>query len=62
MTSEPVTIKGTTAGFTGVDNIAGISTTTDSVLNAAVKGQNITVTVHAGGTAPTFAVKNNSNR
>ena len=57
VTSDPVTIKGTTAGFTGVDNIAGISTTTDSVLKAAVKGQKITVTVHADETAPTFAVK-----
>ncbi|MEE3357720.1 MAG: hypothetical protein VZR31_06525 [Lachnospiraceae bacterium] len=57
MTSKPVTIKGTKAGFTGVDNIAGISTTTDSVLKAAVKGQEITVTVHADETAPTFAVK-----
>jgi prepilin-type N-terminal cleavage/methylation domain-containing protein len=57
VTSDPVTIKGTKAGFTGVDNIAGISTTTDTVLKAAVKGQEITVTVHADGSAPTFAVK-----
>ena len=58
VTSDPVTITGTKAGFTGVDNIAGISTTTDSTLKAAVKGQKITVTAHADGTAPMFAVKN----
>lgn len=57
VTSKPVTTKETKAGFTGVDNIAGISTTTDSVLEAAMKDQKITVTVHADGTAPTFAVK-----
>jgi hypothetical protein len=57
VTSNPVTITGTKVGFTGVDNIAGISTTTDSTLNAAVKGQKITVTAHANGAAPTFAVK-----
>ena len=61
VTSKPVTIKKTKAGFTGVDNIAGIATTTDSVLKAAMKDQEITVTVHADGTAPTFAVKK-SNR
>lgn len=57
VTSEPVTIKGTTAGFTGVDKIAGVSTTDNAVLKAAIKGQQITVTVHANGNAPTFEVK-----
>ena len=57
VTSKPVAIKGTKPGFTGVDNIAGVSTTKDTVLNAAKSGQEITVTVHADGTAPEFKVK-----
>lgn len=56
VTSDPVTIKGTQAGFTGIDNIAGVSTTDNDVLKAAVKDQKITVTAHADGTKPTFAV------
>ena len=57
-TSEPVKITGKTAGFTGVDEIAGVSTKTDSTLNAAVSGQQITVTVDETSKAPKFAVKN----
>ena len=57
VTSDPVIIKGTVAGFTGVDKIAGVSTTDNAVLKAAIKCQKITVTVHANGNAPTFNVK-----
>lgn len=57
-TSEPVKITGKTAGFTGVDEIAGVSTKTDSTLSAAVSGQQITVTVDETSKAPKFAVKN----
>ena len=57
-TSEPVKITGKTAGFTGVDEIAGVSTKTDSTLCAAVSGQQITVTVDETSKAPKFAVKN----
>ena len=56
VTSEGVKITGKTAGFTGIDDIGGVSTTTDP-LAAAISGQTITVTGHANGTAPTFAVK-----
>lgn len=56
-TSEPVKITGKKAGFTGVDDIAGVSTTSDGVLSKAVAGQEITVTVTEGGSKPTFALK-----
>ena len=55
ITSDPVTITGTTAGFGNIEDIAGVSTKTDSVLSAAKKGDKITVTAKADGTAPKFA-------
>ena len=57
ITSDPITITGRVAGFNGISEIAGVSTTTDTILNAAKAGQQITVTVKADGTAPVFAVK-----
>lgn len=54
-TSVGVKITGTTAGFTGIDEIAGVSTK-DGVLNAAKAGQTITVTVDTDGTV-SFATK-----
>ena len=56
VTSEPITITGRVAGFNGISEIAGVSTTTDTVLKAAKAGQTITVTVNADGTAPVFKV------
>ena len=55
-TSVGVKITGTTAGFTGIDEIAGVSTKDDGVLNAAKTGQTITVTVDTDGTV-SFATK-----
>ena len=55
VTSEAITITGKVAGFTGISEIAGVSTTTD-VLAAAKAGQKITVTVTADGDV-TFATK-----
>lgn len=57
VTSGGVVITGTTAGLGNVNDIGGVKVTDDAVLKSAVKGQTITVTVHANGTAPTFAVK-----
>lgn len=57
VTSEAITITGKVAGFTGISEIAGVSTTTDTVLAAAKAGQTITVTVKADGSAPVFEVK-----
>lgn len=56
VTSDPVTITGKTAGIAGVDEIGGVKVTSDTVLNGAKAPQQITVTVHANGTAPTFTV------
>ena len=56
-TSEAVKITGQKEGFEGISEIAGVSTTTDSVLKAAKTGQSITVTVSENGSAPVFAVK-----
>ena len=57
ITSDPITITGRVAGFNGISEIAGVSTTDDAVLSAAKASQQITVTVKADGTAPVFAVK-----
>ena len=55
VTSPAVEITGNTEGFgASIKDIAGVSTTTDSVLSKAKKGDKITVTAHANGTAPTF--------
>ena len=55
-TSAAVKITGKTAGFEGISEIAGVSTTTDTTLKAAVSGQSITVTVNENSKVPTFAV------
>lgn len=57
VTSDGVAITGTKAGFGDIADIGGIDAKTDTVLKAAVKGQTITVTVHADGSEPTFKVK-----
>lgn len=49
VTSAPITITGKVAGFNGISEIAGVSTTTDTVLKEAKAGQQITVTVTADG-------------
>ena len=56
VTSKAVTITGRVKGFTGISEIAGVSTTTDTILKDAKAGQKITVTVKADGTAPEFKV------
>lgn len=60
-TSEGVKITGKQEGFTGIDDIGGVSTKTNDVLKVAkstkTSPQIITVTVHADGTAPEFKVK-----
>ena len=56
ITSDPITITGRVAGFNGISEIAGVSTTGDNTLKDAKAGQKITVTVKADGTAPVFAV------
>lgn len=53
-TSEPVKITGKTAGFTGVDEIAGVSTKTDPILSKAESSQQIKVTVDETSKAPKF--------
>ena len=54
--SEAVKITGQKEGFEGISEIAGVSTTTDSVLKAAKTGQSITVTVSENSKAPVFEV------
>lgn len=49
VTSDPITITGKVAGFTGISEIAGVSTTGDNTLKNAKAGQQITVTVTADG-------------
>ena len=49
-TSDAVTITGTTAGFTNIDDIAGVNPAKDDVLKAAIKGDKISVKVAADGT------------
>ena len=56
-TSDGVAITGTKAGFGNIEDIAGVSTSTDTVLKGAIKGQTITVTVSASDGSVTFAVK-----
>ena len=56
ITSEAITITGKVAGFNGIADIAGVSTTDDAVLSVAKAGQKITVTVKADGSAPEFKV------
>lgn len=56
-TSDPVKITGKTAGFEGISEIAGVSTTADATLSAAVSGQQITVTVDETSKTPKFATK-----
>ena len=58
VTSDPVKITGKTAGFTDVAEIAGVSTTDNDVLSAAIAPQQITVKVDETSKAPTFTVKN----
>lgn len=55
-TSAAVKITGKTAGFEGISEIAGVSTTTDTALSAAVSGKSITVTVNENSKVPTFAI------
>lgn len=55
-TSAAVKITGKTAGFDGVSEIAGVSTTTDTALSAAISGKSITVTVNENSKVPTFAI------
>ena len=57
--SKPVKITGKTAGFEGITEIAGVSTTTDTTLKAAVSGQSITVTVKENSKVPEFKASNN---
>ena len=58
VTSSAVVLTQKTAGWqnTTIKDIAGVSTTTDTVLSAVASGQKITVTAKADGSAPVFAV------